>query len=131
MGVDEVRVDPLPPGVAELVDVEFAGRNHQLAHGAIDLVPVDVDVLIDVGAKRLHLADGIAKRLPVPEPDVLEQVVVGGVIDFRFGLRVELDFACPMVQSIGGQRGGNVVFDVRLLERDFVGFHVDHRNDAG
>ena len=81
VGVGEALVDPVAGADGELVDVEFAGGEHDFAGGAVDVVAIDVDVgEIIVGADFLNLAKGVLEGVPVPEADVLEGgLVIGGV----------------------------------------------------
>jgi hypothetical protein len=82
VGVDELVVDPVAAAFGQLVDVELAGGEHDFAHGAVDVVAVDVDVgEVVVGADFLDLAQGVLQGVPVPEADVLERgLVVGGSV---------------------------------------------------
>ena len=80
VGVDQLLVDPVAAALGQLFDVHFAGGEHHLAHLAVDLVAVDVDVgEVVVGADFLDLAEGVLQGVPVPQADVLEGgLVVGG-----------------------------------------------------
>ncbi len=122
MGVDELLVDPVAAADGELVDVELALGEHDLAGGAVDAVAVDVDVgEVVVGADLLDLAEGVLERVPVPEADVLERglVVLGvGGVDGGFGGELVLREA---VEAVGGARGFDVVRDVRLFADELVG----------
>ena len=77
VGVDQLFVDPVAAAFGELVDVEFAGGEHDLALFAVDLVAIDVDVgEVVVGTDLLNLAERILERAPVPQADVLESGLV-------------------------------------------------------
>ena len=44
MGVDQLFVDPVAAALRKLVDIEFAGREHDFARGAVEVIAIDVDV---------------------------------------------------------------------------------------
>ncbi len=122
VGVGEALVDPVAAADGELVDVELAGGEHDLAGGAVDVVAVDVDVgKVVVGADLLNLAEGVLEGAPVPEADVLEGgLVVGGVggVDGGFGGKLLLVEA---VETEGLAGDLDVVGDVRALADELVG----------
>ena len=76
VGVDEPLVDPAR-GARVLVEGQLASREHDLRQLAVDLVAVRVDVEeVVVLADRLELVEGVAERPVVPEPGVVERVLV-------------------------------------------------------
>ena len=114
VGVGEALVDPVAGADGELVDVELAGGQHDLAGGAVDVVAVDVDVgEIVVGADFLDLAEGVLEGAPIPEADVLEGgLVVGGVGGFDGGFGGEF-LLVEAVETEGLAGGLDVAGDVR------------------
>ena len=80
--VDQLLVDPVPAALGQAVDVELARGEHHLPHRAVDLVPIDVDVgEVVVRADLLDLAQRVLQGAPVPQPDVLQRLLVVGDID--------------------------------------------------
>ena len=80
--VDEVRVDPARAGIGKLADIELARGEQHLAQLAVDGVAVDVAVEESVvRAQRLDLGDGVVKSAPIPQPHVVEQVLVASDVD--------------------------------------------------
>ncbi len=124
MGIDELVVDPVLAALGKLVHVQFARGEHHLAHGAVDLVAVDIDAgKIVVGANLLNLAQGIFERLHVPQPNVLKRGLVVGRIGCAYGrLRGKLALR-EAVQSVCLPGHLDVVDDIRLLAHQFVGLY--------
>ena len=84
VGVDDPLVDPADRPSGCLLEVELAGRQHDLALDAVDRVAVRVDVgEVVVLADGLELVERVAERPVVPQPGVAEGV--GLVVDL--GLR--------------------------------------------
>lgn len=131
VGVDDVAVGPAVAGLAELLDVEFAGGEHDLLEFAVDAVAVDVGVDVAVGAEGLDLADGVVEGLPVPEADVVEEVAV--FIGVEGGIEIgPEEFGLGGALELVGLAGGvHVVLDEGALEGELVGFDVDRVDEAG
>src|SRR5207245_118421 len=132
VGVDEVRVDPVAARVGELPDIELTRCQQHLAELAIDLVAVDVCVLeCVVLTESLDLGDGVMKRTPVPEANVIKSRFVFRDIDTGFQLCRVLLFGDPSFDTERGTGGRNVAGDVRGFNRDFVLSDVHYGADSG
>src|SRR6516162_11081884 len=67
VGVDELLVDPVAAALRKLLDVQFARGEHDLTHGAVDFIAIDVDVgEVVVRTDFLNLPQGVLKCAPVP-----------------------------------------------------------------
>ena len=113
-----------------LREIQLARRNQHLAHLAFDGVAIDIGLRIGVRPVGLQLRERVVKSVPVPQAHVVEQRFVLGEIDFLFGLGLEIDLVGALVDAVGGARGGDVAFDKRALERDFVGANISGRYDG-
>ena len=123
VGIDELVVDPVAAALGELVHVEFAGRQHHLALGAVDGIAIDIDVgKVVVGADLLDLAQRILERTPVPQANVLKGgLIVGRVGGLDGGLGGKLALREP-VQPIGLTGHLDVMGNEGLFENQRVGF---------
>ena len=67
------------------------GRQQDLPVLAVDRIPVDIRPLEErvIGAQGLDLGDGVVKGAPIPEADVVEQVLVAGDVDTGLGTGLE------------------------------------------
>ena len=131
--VDQLFVDPVAASFGQLFDIQFADREHHLAHRPVDLIPIDVDVgEVVIGADFLNLPQRVLQRAPVPQPDVLDRRLIVGQIDgFDAGVggkrrlqrRAEHEVALGYAQRLvaAGQR----VLCVR--QRGLLGEEVKHR----
>jgi hypothetical protein len=52
VGVGQPLVDPAALGVGEVVDVDLARRDDEVLQLAVDLVPVDVELVADAEVER-------------------------------------------------------------------------------
>ena len=80
--VNQLVVDPVAAALRQFVHVQFARRQHHLAHRAVDLVTIDVDVgKVVVSANLLNLPQRILQRMPVPQANILQRrlVIAGSV----------------------------------------------------
>ena len=116
VGVDQLFVDPVAAALRELVDVQLARGQHNLASGAVDCIAINVDVRkIVVGADFLDLTKRVLQRAPVPQPDVLQRSLivrrVGG-LDGRLCGKFALQ---DPVQPVRLPSKFDVVGDVGLL----------------
>ena len=76
MGILQAPVDP-GDALAGQVGRQLARREQYLPWAAAHGVPVDVDVLEGVvAADLLQLPERLLERLPVPESDVVDRVLV-------------------------------------------------------
>ena len=122
MRVNELLVDPVAAALRQPIDVQLADCEHHLTHAAVHLIAIDVDIgEVVVGANLLNLAERVLQRPPVPEPDVLERVLI--VVRFdsgdaRVGGKRHL---FDPVQRKGGARLLDVVRDERRLPDQLVG----------
>ncbi len=123
MGVNQLFVDPVPAALRELVDVQFAGGEHHLAHVAVDFITVNVDVgKVVVGADFLNLTQRVLECMHVPQPDVLKRrLIVGGIGRLDGRLSGKLALGEP-VQSVGLPRQVDVVGNIGLLANQLVRF---------
>ena len=77
--VDQFLVDPVPAALGQPFDVQLARGEHHLPDLAIHFVAVDVDVReVVVGADFLDLPERVLQRAPVPQPNVLQRVLIVG-----------------------------------------------------
>ena len=121
MGVDQLLVDPVAAALGQLLDVQLARRQHHLAHGAVEVVAIDVDVgKVVVSANLLLLAQGVLQRVPVPQADVLQRgLIVGRVGGIDRGLGGKLALG-ELVQPISLLGELDVVGDVGSLAHQLV-----------
>ena len=77
-----------------------------------------------VGPDLLHLTVGVLRRLPVPQPDVVD----GGLIGFQRLCRQALfyreGFHRDAMKIVGLLRRGDVALDVRRFELQLVRLHI-------
>ncbi|MEZ5285227.1 MAG: hypothetical protein R2712_10545 [Vicinamibacterales bacterium] len=104
--------------VGERRGIQLAGRQHHLPHLAVDVVPVVVDRdEVVVGPDLLDLSEGLEQRLMIPEPHVLQRLLVAGdVVARQLGVARQLALLHG-VEPEGVAGGGDVVFDVRRASR--------------
>ena len=108
--------------VRVLVDRQLAGREHDLAQGAVDLVAVGVHVReVVVLAHGLELVERRLERAVVPEPGVGERVRLGRHGGRGQRRRPRRTASAPLVEPEREPGHGDVVGDVRLLLRVLVG----------
>ena len=88
MGIDQLFVDPVAAALGQLVHIQLAPGEHDLAHGAVDLIAIDIDIWkVVVSPDLLNLAQRILQRPPIPQPDVLERrLVICGIGRLNCGL---------------------------------------------
>ena len=132
MGVDQVLVGPGLRRAHQLVRVQLAACQHDLALLAADQVAVDVHVpegvvLVDL----LLLAERVEQRAVVPQAQVLERRRVVREERPAQGLAPGEGLLRDSVQVERGPGRRDVVGDVGLLERALVGRHLQVLHDGG
>ena len=80
-----MAVRPAVAGFAELLNIEFARGEQDLAQFAADAVAVDVGVDVGVGPQGLYLGNRVVEGLPVPKTDIFKRGLIGGDVDLSGG----------------------------------------------
>src|SRR5262249_16500563 len=125
MRVDEMRVDPALASVGQLPDIQLARGEQRLAVLTVDRIAVDIPPeKAVVRPQALDLGDGVVKGAPIPEANVVEQVLMPGDVDAGLGIRLEFYLLDALLQTVSAARGMNMLLDVGPLKRDLVGLHV-------
>ena len=124
VGINQLLIDPIAAALRQLIHVELACGQHHLAHGAADLVSIDVDIRkVVVGADLLNLTQRILQRAPVPQPYVLERRLVAARLDRLDagvgGKRVRLD----VVERISPPRHFYIVGNEGTLPHQLIRRH--------
>ena len=126
VGVDQLAVDPGLRLLVETVCNQFACRKHHLAHGAVNFVAVNVDVVERIVlAQSLHLVVGFEQRAIVPKTHVADRIGFGHQCSRRQLLgRIVLDhFDFFQIERRTGQT--NVFFDKRPFQSQLVGADLE------
>ena len=123
----ELLVDPRL-GLGVLLGSELPRREHHLALAPVDRVAVDIAVGVLIRTQRLALAQRVMKRPPIPQADVFEQRLVIGEIDAAVFLDRKVHVARAVIQPVSRAGGFDMALDVRLLEHQLVGTHVEASN---
>ncbi len=141
MGVLQPPVDP-GDVLARQLRRQLAGREQDLAEAAAERVAVDVDVIESVvGADLLQLPERLLERLPVPQADVADGVLVGLDLGHREDRLRIVGAHVDRIEAEGSAREVDVALQVGLLEGQLVGFdhealdgdrqhHADHQHGA-
>ena len=132
MRVLQPQVDPRR--VIEAGFIHFARGEHDLAHLAVELVAVDVDVTeLVVRAQLLELGVALQERAVVPEANVAQRDFTGLQIVLREllpGLEFEdVDIIFGEAEPFAGE--GDVICDIRSFERQLVWFDDVTLKNAG
>jgi hypothetical protein len=122
--VDQPLVDPAALRAAQVVDVHLAGRQDVRLLLAVDLVPVDVELVVhaEVEGQALQLLEGVREPGRVEQPGGVQ---LGGLRPQLVGrdvLRRGVVHDLGVVDAVRRTGRLDVAADVRLLAAVLVGF---------
>ena len=110
---------------------ELAGGKHHLVIAILQVIPVDTDVIeLIVQTDRLGLLVHLQQRPRVPQPDILDRVLVPCQHGGREVGQGRIGGLLDSLQVIGLSREVDVVLQIRRLERQLAWLHDEFLDDG-
>ena len=132
VGEQQMQVDPGLRVGRQQRRRQFARSQRHLPIGAVDPVAIDVDVKEPVvGADFLKLRIGVHQRLPVPQPDVVDGVVVGLQRLERQSLLGRKGLHRNLPEIVRFPREGDVSLNIRRFQLQFARLDEETLEHAG